>query len=245
MTLLGLILLSIGGGDLLRVLLPRRAGSLLRIVLLAGFSLVVLVAGGIRCSVPAWGILLGLVAAAFWFCTVRIGPPLPPHRLIRTPRVQAVLVIGFLLITAAAVLLAQLSGSAAAAAAHHTLGGLPLQTAVLGAGVAAFLGVSSNGLVRAALRQDGSHPWEQAASNAHQLKGGRWIGPLERITLTGLLVAGAYPVAAGLIAAKGIVRFPEIQADQANGNKAEYFLVGSFVSWTLAILAAGLLMAAQ
>lgn len=50
-------------------------------------------------------------------------------------------------------------------------------------------------------------------------------------------------MAAGLIAAKGIVRFPEMHEDRAQGNKAEYFLVGSFVSWTVAIVAAGLLWA--
>jgi len=36
------------------------------------------------------------------------------------------------------------------------------------------------------------------------------------------------------------VRFPEISRDSAGGSKAEYFLVGSLVSWAVAIALAGL-----
>ncbi len=38
-----------------------------------------------------------------------------------------------------------------------------------------------------------------------------------------------------MLAAKGIVRFPEISRDGANGGRAEYFLVGSLVSWVVAL----------
>ncbi|MBF4573707.1 hypothetical protein ITJ64_14395 [Herbiconiux sp. VKM Ac-1786] len=73
------------------------------------------------------------------------------------------------------------------------------------------------------------------------LRGGRLIGPLERLLIVALSLVGALPIVAGLLAAKGIVRFPEISNDRAGGSKAEYFLVGSFVSWALALLAAGAL----
>lgn len=73
------------------------------------------------------------------------------------------------------------------------------------------------------------------------LRGGRIIGPLERLLIVGLTLAGALPIVAGILAAKGIVRFPEISQDGPGGSKAEYFLVGSLVSWSLAILAAGAL----
>ncbi|MFB2555942.1 hypothetical protein [Herbiconiux liangxiaofengii] len=73
------------------------------------------------------------------------------------------------------------------------------------------------------------------------LRGGRLIGPLERLLIVALSLAGALPIVAGLLAAKGIVRFPEISNDRARGSKAEYFLVGSLVSWALALLAAGTL----
>jgi len=70
------------------------------------------------------------------------------------------------------------------------------------------------------------------------LKGGRLIGPLERVMVFALTLAGVYPLLAAILAAKGIVRFPEISRDSAAGNRAEYFLVGSFVSWTVALAAA-------
>ncbi|HEY0259108.1 MAG TPA: hypothetical protein VGC18_04590 [Lacisediminihabitans sp.] len=73
------------------------------------------------------------------------------------------------------------------------------------------------------------------------LRGGRLIGPLERLLIVALTLSGAYAIVAAIIAAKGIVRFPEISRDGLSGSKAEYFLVGSLVSWTVAVVAAGLL----
>ena len=66
------------------------------------------------------------------------------------------------------------------------------------------------------------------------LRGGRVIGPLERILIVALALVGAEAVIVGLLAAKGIVRFPEISADGRRGSKAEEFLIGSLVSWTIA-----------
>ncbi|SKA97284.1 hypothetical protein SAMN06295879_2306 [Agreia bicolorata] len=65
-----------------------------------------------------------------------------------------------------------------------------------------------------------------------KLKGGRYIGPIERLFLLALILAGQFGVMAAVVAAKGIIRFPEISKD-AEGSKAEYFLVGSFTSWAL------------
>jgi len=42
---------------------------------------------------------------------------------------------------------------------------------------------------------------------------------------------------AAIVAAKGVIRFPEISQDKA-GQKAEEFLIGSFASWILAVLGA-------
>ncbi|KJQ55955.1 hypothetical protein [Microbacterium sp. SA39] len=69
-------------------------------------------------------------------------------------------------------------------------------------------------------------------------KGGRLIGPLERTIVMILTLAAAYPVLAAMLAAKGIVRFPEISRDGETGARAEYFLVGSLVSWVIALSAA-------
>ncbi|QIG38074.1 hypothetical protein G5T42_00050 [Microbacterium sp. 4R-513] len=70
------------------------------------------------------------------------------------------------------------------------------------------------------------------------LKGGRLIGPLERILVFALTLAVMYPLLAAVLAAKGIVRFPEISRDSAAGNRAEYFLIGSLVSWVIALAGA-------
>jgi hypothetical protein len=69
-------------------------------------------------------------------------------------------------------------------------------------------------------------------------QGGRLIGPLERILVLILTLAAAYPILAAMLAAKGIVRFPEISRDGETGARAEYFLVGSLVSWVIALGAA-------
>lgn len=66
------------------------------------------------------------------------------------------------------------------------------------------------------------------------MRGGRWIGPLERWAIVALGLTGAVGIIAAIMAGKGIVRFPEINADRGIGSKAEEFLVGSLLSWSLA-----------
>ncbi|GAB3880346.1 hypothetical protein [Terrabacter terrigena] len=90
---------------------------------------------------------------------------------------------------------------------------------------------------------------------ADRLKGGRLLGPMERLVILGLGLAGEFGAAGLVIAAKGLLRFPEIQAaarsapgnanDPSNASYSggpagiddvtEYFLVGSFVSWLIAL----------
>lgn len=72
------------------------------------------------------------------------------------------------------------------------------------------------------------------------LRGGRWIGPLERILIVVLALSGGQGALAALVAAKGVIRFPEISKDHS-GEKAEQFLIGSLTSWTIAAAAAVLL----
>jgi hypothetical protein avisC_09446 len=73
------------------------------------------------------------------------------------------------------------------------------------------------------------------------MRGGRWIGPLERILIVLLASVEASAAVAAIVAAKGIIRFPEISLDVKEadgGQKAEEFLIGSFASWILAALSA-------
>jgi hypothetical protein len=78
---------------------------------------------------------------------------------------------------------------------------------------------------------------------ATRLKGGRLLGPMERLLIVGLALAGQVTAATVVVAAKGLLRFPELQArrEQERIHRlTEYFLVGSFVSWLVAL--AGLLL---
>ena len=82
-----------------------------------------------------------------------------------------------------------------------------------------------------------------------QLRGGRLLGPMERVLILGLGLAGQLTAAALVIAAKGLIRFPELQAKRDDRTSVdgvgidavtEYFLVGSFVSWLVALVSLAL-----
>lgn len=90
-------------------------------------------------------------------------------------------------------------------------------------------------------RSDAAPLPTQHDNTAVHLRGGRIIGPLERLLIVALALAGLPALIAGLLAAKGVVRFPEISRDRSGGGAAEEFLIGSLVSWSLAAGAAALL----
>lgn len=109
-----------------------------------------------------------------------------------------------------------------------------------------FLGPASNGIVRSCLDAARTAPYRKPDE---QLKGGRLIGPLERWLIFGLALIGEPTAAALLISAKSIIRFPELQSKQRRSNcdgdnapaaideLTEYFLLGSLLSWSLALAA--------
>jgi hypothetical protein len=71
-----------------------------------------------------------------------------------------------------------------------------------------------------------------------RLKGGRLLGPMERVLIVGLGLSGHLTAASIVIAAKGLLRWPELQSkpeQQWIHRLTEYFLVGSFVSWLVAL----------
>jgi hypothetical protein len=68
---------------------------------------------------------------------------------------------------------------------------------------------------------------------------------MERLFILGLALGGQWTAAGVVVAAKGLLRWPELRSepDQTRIHRlTEYFLVGSFVSWLLP-LAALLLLA--
>jgi hypothetical protein len=72
---------------------------------------------------------------------------------------------------------------------------------------------------------------------------------MERLLILSLGVGGQVAAASAVVAAKGIIRFPELNAQKnRNGDVGidevtEYFLVGSFTSWLLALGGIGLVLA--
>jgi hypothetical protein len=112
----------------------------------------------------------------------------------------------------------------------QTLHGVSFEHFALTAGCLVFLVESANIIVRMVLA--GTDAGVMASEQT--LKGGRVLGPIERILIFAMALSGQYAALTAIVAAKGILRFPEISRDVA-GRKAEYVLVGSFVSWALAL----------
>lgn len=108
--------------------------------------------------------------------------------------------------------------------------------------------VTANVLVRLVLLSVGALrpvlPVDTSVQASDELKGGRLLGPMERALIIGLGLAGQLTAAGLVIAAKGLIRFPELQAKRDDRTSVdgvgidavtEYFLVGSFVSWLIAL----------
>jgi len=68
--------------------------------------------------------------------------------------------------------------------------------------------------------------------NKHDISA--WIGILERILILIFILAGQFTAIGFLIAAKSIFRFNDTRED--GNKKAEYFLLGTLISFTLAIV---------
>ncbi|MGE2735562.1 hypothetical protein [Mycolicibacterium vaccae] len=108
---------------------------------------------------------------------------------------------------------------------------------------------TANQLVRLILGSVGAVRPAGQPQPSDQLKGGRLLGPMERLLIVGLGLAGQLTMATAVVAAKSIIRFPEINAKRDRDQSAvgidevtEYFLVGSFASWIVAF--AGLALVA-
>lgn len=120
--------------------------------------------------------------------------------------------------------------------------------ALLLAGVLLVQLSTGNVVVRLVLGASGTtHPLRSTTGQQQQLKGGRLLGPMERLLIVGLGLAGEVTAASIVIAAKGLLRFPELQSARTDGSAGpgihevtEYFLVGSFVSWTVSLVALAL-----
>lgn len=115
---------------------------------------------------------------------------------------------------------------------------------VLAVGAAVFLIASANQLVRLVLQAAGT----PAVRGESALKGGRFLGPLERLFIAGMVLGGELTGAAIVVAAKGALRLPEIRSSDAlaqgeTDSVTEYFLIGTFTSLLVAGGLAALVLA--
>lgn len=122
--------------------------------------------------------------------------------------------------------------------AGSALGALPPERVLVVVAVGAIQVATVNVIVRLLLDLVGV----PANDNEKLLRGGRVLGPMERLVILGLGAGGALVGAAIVVAAKAILRFPELRVPRAGdpgyggpSDVTEYFLVGSFASWLVAL----------
>lgn len=121
-------------------------------------------------------------------------------------------------------------------------GAWPAADVTVSAGAVLLQLATGNVLVRLVLDAVGV----PAVTNEKKLKGGRLLGPMERIFIVGLGHIGEVTAAAIVVAAKGLLRFPELQAGVKEGpsDVTEYFLIGSFTSWLIGLVGVALIYVA-
>jgi hypothetical protein len=165
-------------------------------------------------------VLLGVIAAAGLILSVR------GER--RRPVWGAAVLAGLLAVAAALAWAADrasdgiVQGAAVAAVLAAVASGGPVATAVLRAADPAAVGVAGG-------------PQDPTI-----LRGGAWIGVLERAAVAGALLAGSAEGLAVVLAVKGLGRFAELRAPAA----AERFIVGTLASglWAAACVGVAVLL---
>jgi hypothetical protein len=260
--ILALLLAALGTGDLVRA---RAGEGALPWMPVAGGTLVVAL-GVIGTSLPWWWVAVGVAAVAGWIVATTPFASSAPGVGSERAAAWAVraLALAVAVVFVAGPWLDEPSGWLTEwyeRLPYAALEGVTFTTFALAVGGVLFLFESANVIVRAALRATGADasrsrdtaPIVTAAPRARwwgrgapvaatvelaPLRGGRFIGPLERVFLLTLALSGQFTAIAAVVAAKGIIRFPEISKDDAGGSKAEYFLVGSFASWGLVLAVA-------
>jgi hypothetical protein len=108
--------------------------------------------------------------------------------------------------------------------------------------VGGLLAVAGGGPLTTAVFQlvDGSHESEASSVRAagEVLRGGTWIGALERGAVYAALVAGWPEGVALVLGLKGLGRYPELRNQEHTGT-AERFIIGTFTSVLWAAACAG------
>lgn len=230
MTLLALLLATLGAADLARPedRVSTRAEAIRGAA--AGVAALVLLVWGLHLGTESWAVVpAGLLVLAAWMLLTPVG-------VVQTDRPWPVAGLAAVGLAALAVpqpeigrgWLVRWYDRLDVAALH----GVGVERFVLGAACCVFLVESANIVVR--LMLIGTGP--SVIATEKTLQGGRILGPIERIFILAMALGGHYGALSAIVAAKGILRFPEISRDTPGGSRAEYVLVGSFVSWATAFV---------
>lgn len=246
MSMLAVFLIAVGVGDVSRRLIGTKwLPPLIGVAVLVGTALL---AGLWRLGdLP----LLALAAVA------SLGWQVSCERAERTGRYQATPLVVFGTAIGVLILLSGWGSDVAGLVGHWTSWvGLQVSPArvLMVFGVLLVQLATANQVVRLVLGSVGAVKPAGQPQASDQLKGGRLLGPMERLLIVGLGLAGQLTMASAVVAAKSIIRFPEISAKRdRDGNPervgiddvTEYFLVGSFASWILAFGSLALVAAAH
>jgi hypothetical protein len=108
--------------------------------------------------------------------------------------------------------------------------------------LAGVLAVAGGGLVTTQVFSFVEDP-ERVSRAGTILRGGAWIGALERLAVYAALVAGWAPGLAIVLAVKGLGRYPELRS-RDDSAVAERFIIGTFTSvlWAVGCAALALQM---
>ncbi len=242
MSVLAVFLLALGAADLVRAesRAPRRRGTAVALAV----GVVVLVLAAVLAGLGGRGDLALLVLAALALASWVLLSDLAMHAARSGAAALGGLALGI--------------GALLAFSGYSTTAGGPLESwqrwsglpvlvdkptdrVLLVAGIFLVQFATANIIVRLVLASVGAIKPQGQPQASDRLKGGRLLGPMERVFIVGLGLAGEFTAAGIVIAAKGLIRWPELQArSQESGGVGideitEYFLVGSFVSWLVAL----------
>jgi hypothetical protein len=232
---LGVWLVVVGVCDLVRaardLTSPRRRLAIVGL----GTSLLVLAGVALEPTPGELTLLLGGWITAFLLWLLGSAAALDRHtvaaRAAAFTGLGGGLVFGVLVDGTAGPLTGELPGA---------LDALDHETVLLVVGVALVQLATANVAVRMVLDAVGV----PAATNEKTLKGGRMLGPMERLLILALGLAGEVTAAAVVGGAKGLLRFPELHRGTKEGpsDLTEYFLIGTLASWLVALAGVGLVV---
>lgn len=245
MSWLGLLLVGVGLTDLVFSLLVT-TGRSVRVVpecVGAAASVVMALLADLTTGRDIVALVLVVVAVVAWGRTVTFGfresQPLVPLAVLATAVLLAIALSPFNDLTSGVL------GDWLVETPWGLLRGMDSSSALLLLGVFLVQLSTGNVIVRLVLAATGTiNPARSHGRDSEEppLKGGRLLGPMERVFIVGMALAGQLTAASIVVAAKGLLRYPELQAardpaDRGPGIHAltEYFLLGTFLSWMVAL----------